>query len=70
MRRRALALVVGLAATILAASLAAEAQQAGKVYRIGLLFSTPPATGGHLWKALLQGLRDLGYVEGRNLVIE
>jgi putative ABC transport system substrate-binding protein len=56
---------------LLAAPLAAEAQPAGKVYRIGFLGSTSPA-GFHapLVETLRQGLRGLGYVEGRNLAIE
>jgi putative ABC transport system substrate-binding protein len=48
---------------------AAEAQQAAKVARIGVLANNP-AANPHLREAFLQGLRDLGYVEGRNLVIE
>ena len=52
-----------------AAPLAAEAQQAAKIARIGYL-ATNPATSLHPREAFLQGLRDLGYVEGRNLVIE
>ncbi len=52
-----------------AAPLAAEAQQAAKVARIGYL-STNLAASPHLRDAFLQGLRDLGYVEGRNVVIE
>ena len=52
-----------------AAPLAAEAQQAAKVARIGHL-SPNLAASPHLRDAFLQGLRDLGYVEGRNLVIE
>ena len=52
-----------------AAPLSAEAQQAAKVARIGYL--TPSLTSNpHLRDAFLQGLRDLGYVEGRNVVIE
>ena len=52
-----------------AAPFAAEAQQAAKVARIGFLaVNLPP--NSHLRAAFLQGLRDLGYVEGRNLVIE
>jgi putative ABC transport system substrate-binding protein len=54
---------------LLAAPLAAEAQQAAKVARIGYLVSNL-ATSPHLTEAFRQGLRDLGYVEGRNLVIE
>jgi len=46
---------------LLAAPLAAEGQQGGKVARIGCLGSPrPPFT--HLWEAFRQGLRDLGYV--------
>jgi len=48
---------------------AAAAQQAAKVARIGYL-SPNLAAGTHLRDAFLQGLRDLGYVEGRNVVIE
>jgi putative ABC transport system substrate-binding protein len=47
---------------------AAEAQQAAKIPRIGYLGSNLAASP--LTEAFLQGLRDLGYVEGRNLVIE
>jgi len=45
----------------------AEAQQAAKIARIGYLAISPPT---HLGEAFHQGLRDLGYVEGKNLVIE
>ena len=48
---------------------AAEAQQAAKVPRIGYLV-TNLAAGPQLPAAFLQGLRDLGYVEGRSVVIE
>jgi putative ABC transport system substrate-binding protein len=49
---------------------AAEAQQAAvTVPRIGSLGNSRSATP-HLREAFLQGLRDLGYVEGRNVVIE
>ena len=54
---------------VLAAPLAAKAQQAAKIARIGYL-SPNLATSPHLREAFRQGLRDLGYVEGRNLVIE
>jgi putative tryptophan/tyrosine transport system substrate-binding protein len=52
-----------------AAPLAAEAQQAAKIARIGYL-SPNLAASPHLREAFRQGLRDLGYVEGRNVVIE
>ncbi len=58
-----------LAGGLLAAPLAAEAQQAAKVARIGYL-SPNLAASPHAPEAFRQGLRDLGYVEGRNVVIE
>jgi putative ABC transport system substrate-binding protein len=48
----------------------ASAQQAGKVYRIGILETRPAAQNADNLNALRKGLRDLGYVEGQNLVIE
>ncbi len=68
MRLRPVTLVVTFALGLLAAPLPAEAQQAGKVYRIGWLrFSSRPPTGpNHV--AFRQGLRELGYVEGQNVV--
>ena len=56
--------------TLLAAALAAHAQQAGKVYRIGILEPIPAAQNAANLDALRNGLRELGYVEGRNLTIE
>src|SRR6266446_4245728 len=58
-----------LAGGIVVVPFAAEAQQAAKIARIGYLM-VDLATNPDLHKAFLQGLRDLGYVEGRNLVIE
>ena len=58
-----------LAGGLLAAPLPIEAQQAAKVARIGYL-TTSPAGNLHAPEAFLQALRDLGYVDGRNLVIE
>jgi putative ABC transport system substrate-binding protein len=65
MNRRAF--LRALSGSLLAAPLAAEAQPAAKIARIGWLNL---AGGPHLPEAFRQGLRDLGYVEGRNLVIE
>jgi putative ABC transport system substrate-binding protein len=49
----------------------AEAQQSTKIARIGYLTTADTTTAPHhLREAFLKGLRDLGYVEGRNLVIE
>jgi putative ABC transport system substrate-binding protein len=55
---------------LLAAPLAADAQPTGKVYRIGFIQTAAPNEMGHLIKALDEGLRELGYVEGRNVVFE
>ena len=66
---RGVAVIAVLALSLLAAPLAAEAQQAAKVARIGYL-SPNLAASPHLREAFRQGLRDLGYVEGRNVVIE
>ena len=56
--------------SLLAAPLMVEAQQAGKLYRVGVLLTATREETTPLWKALDAGLRELGYVEGRNLVIE
>ena len=59
-----------LAALLLAVAFPAEAQQPKKVPRIGYVDAGSPATTGHRAQAFVQGLRDLGYVEGQNIVIE
>jgi putative ABC transport system substrate-binding protein len=64
------AFISTLAGGLLAAPLAAEGQPAGKVYRIGILETIPAAQNAANLAALRKGLRDLGYVEGRNLIIE
>jgi putative ABC transport system substrate-binding protein len=58
-----------LALAILIAPLTVEAQLAGKVPRVGVLQATFPRSRPSV-QAFERGLRDLGYVEGRNLVIE
>ncbi len=68
MERRALVAALGLGLVVPA--LPAAAQQTGKIPRIGYLFSFAPAEGQHLWEACRQGLRDLGYVEGRDIVLD
>jgi len=68
MHRRAFMTMVG--GSILAAP-RAQAQQAGKVHRIGCLLLPPLAEKPSVERqALLQGLRDIGYDEGRNIIIE
>ena len=65
--------ITGMAFTamLLAHSFAAEAQQPRKVPRIGLLSSAgDPRTPGPQIEAFRQGLRDLGYIEGKNILVE
>jgi len=54
----------------LAAPLAAEAQQAGKIYRIGYLSGNRRAVTQEGIDAFVETLRTFGFVEGRNLTIE
>ena len=70
MRLHTFGLIVMLALGILAAPLAAGAQPAGKVYRIGVLETTSATLNIPNLDAFRYGLRELGYVEGQNLVIE
>jgi putative ABC transport system substrate-binding protein len=65
------AVLLGCAGLIAAPSLA-QVRATAKVFRIGLLggSSRQSAEAGHIWAALFQGLRALGYVEGRNLEVE
>ena len=62
------AVLAGFGASVLAAPLAAEAQQAGKTVRIGYL--SMRSGPSYLEEAFRQGLRALGYVEGQNIAIE
>jgi putative ABC transport system substrate-binding protein len=65
-RRTFMASMVG---AVLSAPLAAQAQEAGKIYRVGFLWDSP-AVWPHALEGFRQGLRDLGWVEGRNIVVE
>jgi putative ABC transport system substrate-binding protein len=68
---RTLALLFILAVGLSLVPLAAEAQSAPPMYRIGRLISGNPPAGPDLnLEAFRQGLRDLGYVEGQNLAME
>src|SRR6266545_5591979 len=62
--------VFALGAIFLTLSFPSEAQQPAKVPRIGFLFVTSLSTISARIEALRQGLRELGYVEGKNIVIE
>jgi putative ABC transport system substrate-binding protein len=55
---------------LLAVPFASLAQQVGKIYRVGMLETTPTAMNAANLGAFRQQLRELGYVEGRNLIIE
>ncbi len=67
MRLRTIGLIVTLALGLLAVPLPAEAQQAGKVYRMGILRSGSPSSYIYApqHKILRQGLRELGYIKGQ-----
>ena len=68
---RTIGLVLTLALGLLVVPLLADAQQAGKVYRIGFLdFRFRSVTTDPRLAALRQGMSELGYVEGQNFVIE
>jgi putative ABC transport system substrate-binding protein len=58
------------ASGVLVVSLHSYAQPQGKVWRIGILETVSPELNAANLDAFQQGLRELGYVEGRNLVIE
>jgi len=59
-----------LAGSLLSAPFGAEAQRAGKVCRVGVLWFTMPAVSAPFFEALRAGLRELGYLEGQNIVFE
>ncbi|MBI3030088.1 MAG: ABC transporter substrate-binding protein [Candidatus Rokubacteria bacterium] len=68
---RTIASVIALSLGVLAAPLAADAQQSAKVHRIGWLGQASPGPEVlRIVDAFRQGLRELGYVEGQNLILE
>jgi putative ABC transport system substrate-binding protein len=69
LNRREFITLLGGAAT--AWSLAARAQQSGgRLYRIGFLGATSPPAAAHLLDAFRDGMRERGYIEGRNLIVD
>ncbi len=64
MRLRTIGLIITLALGMLAAPLPTEAQKAGKMPRIGFL-----APRSAIPKEFKQGLRELGYIEGKNIIM-
>ena len=69
-RRTLLYTLLGSAMVICTAPFTVAAQQAGRIYRIGLLVPVPAAAATHNIDALREELRKLGWLEGQNLVIE
>jgi putative ABC transport system substrate-binding protein len=67
--RKAVFLIL-LVVVLLTVAVIAEAQQSTKVPRIGYLGLSVPSANVARIEALRQGLRDLGYVEGKNIVVE
>jgi putative ABC transport system substrate-binding protein len=80
MLRKAVGIISILTLCLLAVPLAADAQQPRKVYRIGYLSVSTggyetnpqhcPIKGTPTWQAMVEGLRERGYIPGQNLVIE
>ena len=62
--------IANLGLGFLAAPLAAGAQPAGKVYRVGYLSAASPEAYEHLIQAFLRGLKERGWTEGQDLIIE
>ncbi len=61
-----------LAGGLLAAPLVARAQPQAKAFRIGILAGSSPTSpeAAHVWAGFFQELRERGYVEGRNIIVE
>jgi ABC-type uncharacterized transport system substrate-binding protein len=59
-----------LSALLFALCVPAEAQQAAKIPRIGFQLDTPAATFAGRVEAFRRGLRELGYIEGKNIIVE
>ncbi len=68
--RRKLLVTLGAGALAFAAPPGSFGQQQGKVWRVGILSPTSASLSSPNTGAFLKGMRELGYVEGKNLVIE
>ena len=68
MKKKIISFVLG--AWLLALYVSAEAQQPAKIPRIGIATAQPLSAVAARHEAFRQGLRELGYVEGKNIVIE
>jgi putative tryptophan/tyrosine transport system substrate-binding protein len=69
-QNRKLAEVVALGLTFTLCGVGAKAQEPAKIPRIGYLAASPPTASPARTEAFRQGLRELGYVEGKNIQIE
>jgi putative tryptophan/tyrosine transport system substrate-binding protein len=67
MKRRKFIALLGATAAL---PFSAHAQQPGKIYRVGGLSGGTAASRAPLLAAFMRGMRDLGYVEGSNLIVE
>jgi putative ABC transport system substrate-binding protein len=67
MNKKVISVVLGAMLSVL--SFPAKAQQAGKIPRIGFLYAVSPSSVSDRVEAFRQGLRDLGYVEGKTLLL-
>jgi putative ABC transport system substrate-binding protein len=59
-----------IAMVLLALGVIAEAQQTGKIFRIGFLDTSTASGSAVLWDAFRQEMRKLGWIEGKNIAIE
>ena len=67
---RRIGLAVTLAVSFVLAPPMAEAQQARNIPRIGMLTNVAPSPNSPTLEAFRQGLRELGYAEGQNILLE
>jgi putative ABC transport system substrate-binding protein len=69
---RTVGLIITFTLGLLAAPFLSHGQQPAKVYRIGFLVARAPTAPetALLWEAFVEGLRERGYIQGQNLVIE
>ena len=58
------------AAAVLPFAVITEAQQTGKIFRMGILDPSTPSGSAVPWEALRQELSKLGWIEGKNIAIE
>jgi putative tryptophan/tyrosine transport system substrate-binding protein len=68
--RKSRVLLIVFVVVLLAFAVIVEAQQPSKMPRIGYLGAFTPSAGAPLLEAFRQGMRELGYVEGRNIFID